>query len=355
MRSMRLVRAVGTRRQAPRPAGDATRRVAVVAFAGVQMLDVIGPLEVFSSASRWLARQCGRTTPAYTVEILAARAGAVRASSGVHLVADRAYCDVRGGLDTLLVAGGDGTAAAMGDRALLAWLRRMAPRVSRLGSVCSGTFVLAEAGLLDGRRVTTHWAVCQALAARYPTVQVDPDPIFVRDGQLITSAGVTAGMDLALALVEDDHGRDVALEVARQLVLFLRRPGGQSQFSAQLAAQAAEREPIRELQAWIGEHPDADLAVPALAQRAAMSPRNFSRVFAQQVGMTPGRYVEAVRVETARRRLEESADGVEGVAAAAGFGSSESMRRAFLRTVRVAPNAYRSRFRAVAARTGGGA
>jgi transcriptional regulator GlxA family with amidase domain len=315
------------------------RRVAVVAYPGVQMLDVTGPLEVFAAASR-LARR-----PAYAVEVLAASAGPVTTQSGVRLVADRAWAAVARGIDTLLVGGGTGTADAMEDRALLAWLRRMAPRVRRLGSVCSGTFLLAEAGLLDGKRATTHWSVCDRLAARYPAVRIESDPIFVRDGNVYSSAGVTAGIDLALALVEEDHGRELALQTARQLVVFLKRPGGQSQFSAQLAAQAAEREPLRDLQAWIGDHPAADCSIAALARRVAMSPRNFARVFGREVGVTPARFVETTRVESARRRLEESADGVEAVAARAGFGTAESMRRAFLRTLGVPPSAYRGRFR----------
>jgi transcriptional regulator GlxA family with amidase domain len=318
----------------------------MVAFPGAQILDVTGPLEVFSSAARLLTARRGLAIPAYRVAILATRAGSVRCSSGLELVAERALRTVRGPIDTLLVAGGEGTAAALRDRELVQWLRAVAPRVRRLGSVCSGSFVLAEAGLLDGRRATTHWQWCATLAKQYPAVLVDPDPIFVRDGNVYTSAGVTAGMDLALALVEEDHGRDLALEVARQLVMFLRRPGGQSQFSAQLAVQTADREPLRELQAWIAEHPDADLSVPALAQRVAMSPRNFARVFAREVGMTPARFVESVRVEAARRRLEESAHGVDSVASACGFGTAESMRRAFRRTLRVPPAAYRHRFRA---------
>jgi len=315
------------------------RRVAVVAYPGVQMLDVTGPIEVFAAAAR-LARR-----PAYAVEVLAAAAGPVTSQSGIRVVADRAWTAVTRGIDTLLVAGGQGTADAMRDRGLLAWLRRMAPRVRRLGSVCSGTFLLAEAGLLDGRRATTHWSVCDRLAARYPAIRVESDPIFVRDGSVYSSAGVTAGIDLALALVEEDHGRELALHTARQLVVFLKRPGGQSQFSAQLAAQAAEREPLRDLQAWIAEHPGGDCSVAALARRVAMSPRNFARVFGREVGATPARFVETTRVESARRRLEESADGVEAVATRAGFGSAESMRRAFLRTLGVPPSAYRGRFR----------
>ncbi len=318
----------------------------MVAFPEVQILDVIGPLEVFGAATRLLAERRNAAGPAYRVEILAARAGALRCSSGMRIVAERALRGVRSGIDTLLVAGGIGTAAALRDAGLVAWVRAMAPRVRRLGSVCSGSFVLAEAGLLDGRRATTHWAWCSTLAQQYPAVTVAPDPIFVRDGNVYTSAGVTAGMDLALALVEEDHGRALALDVARQLVMFLRRPGGQSQFSAQLAVQTADREPLRDLQAWITEHPDADLSVPTLARRVAMSPRNFARVFTREVGVTPACFVESVRVEAARRRLEESAHGVDSVAAACGFGTAESMRRAFLRIVRVPPAAYRHRFRA---------
>jgi transcriptional regulator GlxA family with amidase domain len=329
------------------PGVPAARSVAMVAFPDVQILDVTGPLEVFGSASRLLAQRSGRPAPAYRPTIVASRAGALTCSSGMRIVAEKSLRAV-GAVDTLLVAGGVGTMAALRDAGLLRWLRTMAPRVRRLGSVCSGSFLLAEAGLLDGRRATTHWAWCRTLAERYPAVTVAADPIFVRDGHIYTSAGVTAGMDLALALVEEDHGRALALEVARQLVMFLRRPGGQSQFSAQLAAQTADREPIRELQAWIGEHPDADCSVPALARRVAMSPRNFARVFTREVGMTPARFVESVRVEAARRRLEESAHGVDQVAAACGFGTAESMRRAFLRTVRVPPAAYRHRFRAAA-------
>ncbi|MCC6766792.1 MAG: GlxA family transcriptional regulator [Deltaproteobacteria bacterium] len=324
----------------------ATRRIVMVAFPDVQILDVTGPLEVFGCASRLLAECGGGGAPAYEVEVVARRAGALTCSSGMRIVATRSIRAVRMGVDTLLVAGGRGTAAAVRDPDLLRWLRAFAPRARRYGSVCSGSFVLAEAGLLDGRRATTHWAWCATLAKQYPRVTVAPDPIFVRDGRVYTSAGVTAGMDLALHLVEDDHGRGLALEVARQLVMFLRRPGGQSQFSAQLAAQVADREPLRDLQVWIGDHPDADLSVPALALRVAMSPRNFARVFTREVGMTPARFVESVRVEAARRRLEESMHGVDSIASACGFGTAESMRRAFLRTVRVPPAAYRHRFRA---------
>jgi transcriptional regulator GlxA family with amidase domain len=323
----------------------APRRIVFVAFPDVQVLDVTGPLEVFGRAARLLVERGRRRDLAYSVEIVAATAGPIETSSGIKIVADRRFQDVRNDVDTLLVAGGRGARPAAQDRALLAWLSRMASRVRRLGSVCTGTFILAAAGLLDGKRATTHWAWCDTLAAMHPRVRVESDPIFVRDGRVYTSAGVTSGMDLALALVEEDFGRHVALGVARQLVMFLQRPGGQSQFSSQLAVQTADREPLRDLVEWIADHLTDDLSVAALAERVAMSPRHFARVFAAELNMTPARFVEAQRVEAARRRLEESNDGVERVAATCGFGGAEVMRRAFVRTLRVSPSDYRSRFR----------
>jgi transcriptional regulator GlxA family with amidase domain len=248
-----------------------------------------------------------------------------------------------------VVAGGRGVKAAVEDERLVAWLKAAAERSRRVTSVCTGAFLLAQAGLLEGRRVTTHWASCDELARRHPDVEVDSDPIFVRDGNLITSAGVTAGMDLALALVEEDLGRDVALATARWLVLFLKRPGGQAQFSAQLAAQVADREPLRELQEWLPDNLGEDLSVPALARRACMSERNFARAFRGETGMTPAAYVELARVESARIALETSNVSVETVARQAGFGTVETMRRAFRRRVGVSPNSYRGRFRSEAA------
>jgi transcriptional regulator GlxA family with amidase domain len=324
---------------------QAPRRIALLAYPLVDLLDVAGPSEVFGATPRALAAVGSPGEAGYSVEVLSSsRELAIETDSAVRLLAHRSYRGLRTPIDTLLVAGGLGAVEAAKDRALLRWLKRMAPRVRRLGSICTGAFVLAAAGLLDGRRATTHWNWCQRLAQAYPQIDVDPDPIFVRDGSVITSAGITAGMDLALALVEEDFGRAAALWIARHLVLFLRRPGGQSQFSALLDLQAAEREPLRDLQAWLAEHLDQDLSVERLADRVHMSTRNFARVFRQQVGWTPARFVERLRVEAARRRLEESQAGLAQIARECGFGSPDSLRRSFVRVLRVAPADYRRRF-----------
>ena len=296
----------------------------IVAFPDVQALDVTGPLEVFSLANRL----AGPRPAPYATAVVAPGGGAVTTSSGLALLA-APLPPPGAALDTLVVAGGTGTRAAMADTRLIGWIGRAARSARRVASVCSGAFLLGRAGLLDGRRATTHWALCGALRRRFPAVQVEEDPIFVRDGDVFTSAGITAGIDLALELVEDDLGRAAALEVARWLVMFLRRPGGQSQFSVQLSAQLAERPGLRELQAWIADHLAADLSVPALARRAHMSPRNFARAFRREVGATPAAYVEAQRVEGARRLLETTARALDEVAAGAGFGRVETMHRAF--------------------------
>jgi transcriptional regulator GlxA family with amidase domain len=322
------------------------RRIALLAYPYVDALDVAGPSEVFSAARRAVAAVGGPCDSGYSVEILtASRELAVETDSAVRLLAHRSYRGLRGPIDTLLVAGGLGAEEAAKDQALIRWLHRMAPRVRRLGSICTGAFVLAAAGLLDGRRATTHWRYCHRLATAYPRVNVDPEPIFIRDGSVYTSAGVAAGMDLALALVEADFGRSAALWIARHLVLFARRPGGQSQFSVLLDLQEAEREPLRDLQTWIAEHIDQDLSVERMAERVHMSSRNFARVFRRQTGWTPARFVERLRVEAARRRLEETSAGLARVARECGFGSPDSLRRSFLRVLRVTPADYRDRFR----------
>jgi transcriptional regulator GlxA family with amidase domain len=264
-------------------------------------------------------------------------------SSGLQLFARTSLDDLTQRVDTLIIAGGRGVTPAMRDQRLLGWIRKIARRSRRVCSVCAGAFLLAEAGLLRSRRVTTHWRLCDKLARAYPDVVVERDPIFLRDGNVFTSAGVTAGIDLSLALVEADHGRQIALAVARELVMFLKRPGGQSQFSVELRSQAS-REPIREVQSWVVDNLASELSLEVLARRAAMSPRNFTRVFKRATGMTPATFVELARVEKARRCLETSSAGVEAIASQCGFGTSESMRRAFLRTIRVPPASYRERF-----------
>lgn len=313
------------------------RTVLIVLFDGVQSLDVTGPLEVFAHARDHAG------DPAYHVRTASLGGVPIRTSSGLRITpdADLAAWGEQA-LDLLLIPGGHGSRHP--DPELTAWVRAAAPRVTRLASVCTGAFLLAEAGLLDGRTATTHWAYSSQLAGKYPSVTVDPDPIFIKDGNLATSAGVTAGIDLALALLEDDLGRDMALTVARHLVVFLRRPGGQSQFSAQLQAQTATRKPIRHVQQWITEHPAETLTVETLALRANLSPRQFARAFTAEIGLTPGRYVDQVRIEAARRRLEDTADGIEEAARACGYGTSEAMRRAFIKTLGVSPAEYRRRF-----------
>lgn len=326
------------------------RRIVVVAYPQAELLDVAGPCAVFAALEQVRGEGDGARADGYLVEVISTTTDLqVITSSGVGLVAHRSYARLRGSVDTLLVVGGDSVFDVASDADFLAWLRRMAPRVRRIGSVCTGAFILAAAGLLDGRRATTHWGSCGRLARSYPEVDVQADPIFRRDGHVYTSAGVTAGMDMALALVEEDHGRAVALQIARHLVMFVRRPGGQSQFSALLELQAADREPLRELQAWMAENLAADLTVEALARQMHMSPRNFARVFLREIGRTPARFVERLRVEAARRRLEESEGGLEKIACECGFGSADSMRRSFLRVLRIAPSDYRVRFRAAPA------
>ncbi|MFF8933612.1 GlxA family transcriptional regulator [Streptomyces paradoxus] len=311
------------------------RTVLAVLFDGLQSLDVTGPVEVFAGAELL-------APGAYEIRTASLDGAPVRTTSGLTLVPDGSLTAAPDP-DILIVPGGTGSLRP--DPRLVAWVRERGPRAGRLVSVCTGAAVLAAAGLLDGRRATTHWAYCDRLAREHPAVEIDPDPVFVRDGRIATSAGVTAGIDLALALVEEDLGRDAALTIARHLVVFLRRPGNQAQFSAQLAAQTAQREPLRDVQRWITDHPDADLCVDTLAARARLSPRHFARAFRAETGMTPGRYVDRVRLEHARRLLEDTAGGVEEIARSSGYGTPEAMRRAFVRTLGTPPAEYRRRFR----------
>lgn len=314
------------------------RRVVIVAFPSVQALDVIGPAEVFSQATMTAQQK------PYELELVAADPAQFATSSGLTLVPEIALDACRGSIDTLVVAGGHGVREAARDERLISWLRLAAKRSRRVASVCTGAFLLARAGILDGRRATTHWAACDALARSYPAVEVDPDPIFIRDGNVYTSAGVTAGIDLALALIEEDLGPRISLKVARNLVLFIRRPGGQAQFSAGLAGQAATRPGIRELQSWIADNLDQDLSVPALAERSFMSERNFARVFKREVGMTPAAFVESLRLERARALLETTDLQLQELASRCGFGTVETLRRVFSRHLHVSPGDYRDRF-----------
>ena len=315
------------------------RRVVILAYPGIQPLDVTGPAEVFSSAARF-------GPDAYKVEVVAATREPIVAPGGGYGIAPTGtIADCRGPIDTLMVAGGLGVDRAVKDPSLVHWVRETAKQSRRATSVCSGAFLLAAAGLLDGRRATTHWAASHTLAGFFPEVDVDPKPVFVRDGDVWTSAGVTAGIDLALALVEDDFGAEVAREIARWLVVYLQRPGGQAQFSSHLEGVPASREPLRELQTWMADNLKDDLRVETLAARVAMSPRNFARAFHREIGLTPAAYVESLRVEAARQLLERGSEPVDNVAARVGFGTPETMRRAFARRVGVPPSEYRARFK----------
>ena len=316
------------------------RKIAALIYPGTQILDATGPLEVFATASRLEAQRSGRAGNIYETELIARRVGPVEVTGGLKLIAERSWVDSDDTFDTLIVAGGIDVESGMTVE-LYAWLCRMSQRVRRLVSVCSGALILAAAGLLDGRRATTHWESCPKMAALFPRIDVDPDALFVRDGHIYTSAGITAGIDLALALVEEDHGRELALATARELVVYFKRPGGQSQFSAQLLAQMEGEGGLDELVEWIFANLHGDLSVEELAARAGMSPRNFARVFKRRVGTPPARFVEMARLDHARRRLEESEEPLKIVAVETGFGSVERMRRSFERHLNVAPSDYR--------------
>lgn len=313
------------------------RRIEIVAFPGVQLLDATGPFQVLATAND----RAGEPLP-YAVRLVAAEPGAIVSSSGMRLFAEPLppLCDP---VDTLIVAGGPGTAAACDDLVLRDWLVGRARVARRVASVCTGAFVLAAAGLLDGRRATTHWSRCAELAARFPAVRVEQDPIYIADGPVWTSAGVTAGIDMTLALVEADLGRAAATSVARWLVVFAKRPGGQSQFSAELALSGSDATFDR-LHDWMKQNLRANMAVPVLAEQAGMSERSFLRHYRQVTGLTPARAVERVRVEAARQALGATSLPIKRIARDCGFGSEETMRRGFMRVLAVPPHEYRERF-----------
>ncbi len=315
------------------------RRVVMLAFEGAQILDITGPLQMFAGVNAGLGYS------AYELSIAARRKGPFTTSSGMKLVADAAY-DAPGllrGIDTLIVSGGEGTDGALADPALLSAVKAGARSARRIASVCSGSLILAAAGLLDGKRATTHWGRMDQLAG-FPNVTVERDAIYVRDGRIWTSAGVTAGMDLALAMIREDHGDRLALSIARHHVMFLIRPGGQSQFSAHLKPEAYPGGRLAGILRWIPEHVADDLDIAAMARAANMSERTFARAFVRETGETPARYVERARLEAARRLLTGSALPIGLVSARAGFGSEERMRRAFHRHLKVSPGAFRARF-----------
>ena len=316
------------------------RAIEVLAFPAVQLLDIAGATQVFVAANEHAAK--AGAPPPYSVRVIAPSGAEVCATSGLAL-ATAPLPDAAAPLDTLLVAGGQGVMRAAEDLALLDWLRARSAAARRVASVCTGAFLLAASGLLDGRRAVTHWEYCDQLAASYPAITVDPDPIFIRDGAVWTSAGVTAGIDLCLALVEEDLGRAPALAVARNLVVFLKRPGGQAQFSAALSLQTVD-DRFAGLHAWLAGHLADNLSVRQLAQEAGMSERTFLRRYRDATGTTPQRAVERLRVEAARQMLTETRIPAKRVAARCGFGTEETMRRGFLRLQGVNPRDYRARF-----------
>ncbi len=321
-----------------------TRRVVFFVLPPVREIDLVGAVDVFTSANRAVGGK-----PLYDIKIVSAEKARadrkIAGMCGLSLYCQADYRGFQGEIDTLLVPGGVGVEEKTPDAAAMRWLRRAARGSRRVGSICTGAFMLAHSGLLDGRRAATHWAFAAELARRYPRVNVDPKPIWIQDDNFYTSAGVTAGIDLTLALVEEDHGAALALEVARVLVVFLRRPGNQAQFSVSLETQSIERKPLHELRVWMAEHLAADLSVPALAQRVAMSPRNFQRVFTSEAGNSPARYVEELRIEAARRLLERTTQSMDEIADRCGFASTDVLTRAFVRVLHLMPGEYRSRFR----------
>ncbi len=323
-----------------------SRVVAVFTFNSALALDVAGPTEVFAMANRFGASEAEE----YDLRIVSLDGGPISTASGVSLLTEKAetICSI----DTLIIAGGLDVQTIAADLRTSKWIRDTAKRARRVCSVCTGAFILAEAGLLDGRRTATHWGSGKEFRERYPLVRVDLKPIYIRDGSVWTSAGVTAGIDLALALTEDDLGRSMAINIAKQLVVFLHRPGGQAQFSSTLAAQskAADREVsqrFKDLHAWMAGNLAADLSVPALADHVNMAPRSFARIYSEAMGVTPAKAVEDLRLEAAKRNLEGGATSVKEVAAQCGFGNEERLRRSFLRRYGVAPSLYRERFGAI--------
>ncbi len=322
------------------------RRIGFLVYPDCQSLDLSGPFEAFHWADLILGVLGRAKAPTYQSLVIAEASGPVRTMSGLEIVATHSYSEIAGGLDTLIVMGGTGCEEASQDASLVDWVRAIAPKSRRVVSICSGAFILAAAGLLHRRRATTHWIYADRLAKAYPSVEVDASLLFVRDGNVYTSGGITAGIDLALALVEEDLGREAMLGVARHLLDFPRRPGGQSQFRGHSSIiECPIRPSFSELQAWMLANPEADLGVPALANRMGMSERNFSRLFRSETGHTPAEFAERTRADAARYKLEQTSSSIETIATECGFGNAERMRRTFQRLFEISPADYRARFR----------
>lgn len=321
-----------------------TKTIAMIGYPGAQVLDIAGPLEMFDGANTIAKIDRGATTPPYRTVLLARKEGRLEMSGGLSLHAHHSFLDFEDDIDTLMVSGGDTTPQAMADEDLLTFILVNAKRARRVVSICSGAFLLAKAGLLKDRRATTHWAACRSFARMFPDTTLESDALFIRDDNVWTSAGVTAGMDLSLALIAEDFGRDLSLAVARKNVMFMMRPGGQSQFSAHLVAQSAETPVLTDLLTWVMENLDADLSVPNLAARVHMSERTFLRRFFEEVQTTPAKFVELARLDAARRALEVSGRPLNTIAGQFGFRSQETLRRVFQKHLGISPQDYRSRF-----------
>lgn len=323
-----------------REAAQGFRRIAILAIPGVQMLNVTGPMDVFHEANKQ-----NPNAPKYVVEIIGLKNEPVRALNGTRFLPDASVSDSLGQYDTVLVAGSPDIREYEENKELISWLVKMSHTTRRLGSMCSGAFLLAHAGLLNGKRATTHWRSAERLTRTFPKIVVDPNPIYIKDGSVYSTAGVTASMDLALALVEEDHGRSTSLKIAKELILFLKRTGGQAQFSMHLESQISESGPVRDIRAWIVENLKSELSVETLAAHLGMSVRNFSRLFKRETQMTPADYVEAARVEAARRMLEEGVSSLKEIASLCGFSGQSGLRRAFVRRLNVTPAEYRQTLR----------
>ena len=317
------------------------RRVVMLAYDGANGLDITGPLDVLAGSN--FSKSASQ--PSYTIEVVSPGGGLIATRPSGVSIATKSFDELKGKpIDTLLIAGSESIETTIKDTQLIRWIKRVAPRARRIASVCTGAFLLAEAGLLDHRRATTHWRWAHKLTQQYPSITVDPDKIYVQDEYIFTSAGITAGMDLALALIEEDLGANVARDVARNWVMFAKRPGGQSQFSALLPEGNEVGESISEMLAWIHDHLEDNLNIERLAEICKMSPRNFARRFRAETGTTPAKYVETLRLQVAQVHLENSNHSVEAIASRAGFTNYERMRRAFVRHLKISPQDYRNRF-----------